>query len=430
VTFLAAAVLLLGRALAADPAIVAPPGSAASALTHQELMGILAKRLPGQTPDALKRASADFLAQLRETSPIIAEDFEQGRLSQDEIASRLDVFIGDHPEYTGQRAAAPVTDPRQRIADLLRPATDLIRTGEELDRLVDRFLNDLGNLSGTAKEDLLAGRMAQSDLQTRVSVFLSDLRAEAAKTNLDPAEAAAGPIVDSYLKATFGSASERMNSICYRGTVDDMKTKSEFVTFRMRPNLLRIHVVKDGLVIRILAYDGNQAWAQAPGRMPVSVTGLEALAVARSADFDDPLMGYKERGAKVRLLAGAANEPYQIQILEAGGAESVVMIDRSSYTESAARRRRPDGKWNEVRFEDYRTVGTTKVAFRTQEWSDGVLRATTQYSEVRVDPGIISNLFRRPGPTQFAFMDLMEGEHELDLRESKAAHTPAPKAVQ
>lgn len=410
-------VLAMDGAWAADALITVPSNATAAQLGQQELAHLLRTKLPGQPQATIERAAHDFLQHLSETSPIIAENFSAGRLSADELASRLDIFLGSHPEYTGKATTLNLGDARQRISSLLKAAPDIARTDADRQRLTEQFLQQLGALSGTAKEELLGGRMSQDDLQTRVSVFISDTRANASKVAADPAEVAAVPIVESYIKANFGTASERMDSICYRGTVDDNKTKHEFVAFKMRPNLFRLHILKDGLVYAVLAYDGTQAWEQSMGRPPVSVVGSQAEEIAISAQFDDLLLGYRERGASVRLLDRQGSGPYQLRIHESDGTEEISVIDPVNFTQVALRRKRPDGHVRETRFDDYRTVGTAKIAFRSQDLNDGVVHATTTYSNVVVDSGVIPRFFSRPEVVSFGFMDMMGG---LALIESQA----------
>jgi hypothetical protein len=407
------------------------PNPAAERLAQQELALMLKKKLSGQPEAVIERAAGEFVQHLHETSPIIAENLLAGRLGEDDLSSRLDVFIGDHPELSGRPALVSSVGPRQLVVELLAGAPDLAHTDAERQALADRFIERLGTLSGTARNDLLAGRLARDELQSRVSVFISDLRAEASRSATDPAIAAAIPIVDAYIKANFGSATDRIESMCMRGTTEEATKVRDFVLFRMRPNLLRIHVVQDGLVVGVMGFDGSSAWLQSPGKPPVPAAGRQAEVIARTSRFDDPLVVFRERGSEVRIEERPAVGPIKIHIKEPDGGEMVSSIDPVTYTQVSLRTRLSDGKWLEARFGDYRKVGATNIAYLVQEFEDGALRSTTRYTEVTADVGLIDHFFAHPRFMAFDYMDFMGGLAVLDARDKKAAaNAPQIKITQ
>jgi hypothetical protein len=319
-----------------------------------------------------------------------------------------------------------MADPRARVSGLLTSATDLASKAGGVEALSDQFIAHLGEVSGTARSELLSGKMSDDDLKSRVGVFLDGLRAEAQRSSVDPSLAAAGPVVDAYLKANFGGTTAQMSSICFRGTVEDGKAKVEFVIFKMRPRLLRIHIVRGDIVAGVMGFDGNSAWIQKPGRLPVDAAGAEAAEIARASRFDDPLIGFRDRGAEVRLLGRKDGEPYSLGIRESDGSELVVVLDPATYEQTSIRSRRPDGKWNESKFNDYRLIGSTKVAFTREDMEDGVLHSTTHYSDVRLDPGLVEKFFERPKVLAFDFMDFMGGLAVLEARSKQAAEKGGP----
>jgi hypothetical protein len=397
------------------------PNPAAIRLAQQELNQLLQKKLPGQPPTVVERAAQDFIGHLRDTSPIIAETYAAGRMSEDDLSSRLDVFIGDHPEYTGLSIQVSRADPRQSVSDLLKSAPDLARTDPERMALADRFIEHLGNLSGTARTDLISGRLSRDELQSRVGVFVADLRAEASRVSADPAVAAAVPIVDAYVRANFGSASDRINSICLRGFAEEGTNRREFVVFKMRPNLLRIHIVGGGLVVGVMGYDGTTAWVQSPGRPPVPAAKPQADTLSRTSGFDDPLVGYRERGAIVRIQERPANGPILLHVSETDGTEIIAAIDPSTYNQLSLRIRHTGGHWIETHFEDYRRIGAVNIPFVQKEFEDGVLRSTTRYTDATLDPGLVDRFFAHPATLAFDYMDFMGGLSVMDAREKKAA---------
>ena len=210
----------------------------------------------------IERAERAFLDHLHQTSGMAAEQLAAGRLDDDDLSARIDVFLGDHPELSGARVATSTEVPRARLLEALGRNPDLARTDAERQALADRFIVWLGGLSGTARDAFLSGAMPTDELQSRVDIFAADVRAERTRVISDPAVAAVPAIVDAFEKANLGPVPERADSVCCRGTESDAATTREFVMFKKRPGSIRIHILQDGLVVGVLAYDGATAWRQ------------------------------------------------------------------------------------------------------------------------------------------------------------------------
>jgi hypothetical protein len=404
------------------------PTAASVRMQRQQLTGMLQKKLPDASPDALDRAARDFLDHLRETSPLAAEQFATGRMDEDDLASRVDVFLSDHPELSGRTAPAASGTPRTRVAELLKREPGIVQTDQDRLALADRFLDNLGQLSGTARDNLAAGRMSDDELQSRVAVFAADWRAEKAQAAVDPAAAAVPAIVDSFAKANFGRVTDRVDAICYQGVIEEREAKREFVMFKKRPQKLRIHIVEKGLVIGVIAYDGSTAWRQSPGRAATTITGSGAESVADSARFDDPLIGYRERGADVRLESKPGEAPLRLRIHEADGTTRITSIDPVTFNELSLRTLHSDGGWEETRFKDYRKVGDLNVAYVQEQWTKTGLRSTTRITDVSLDPGLLDRFFGYPTDPNLGFMDFMGGLSILQAREKQPAAAARPDA--
>jgi hypothetical protein len=418
---LALLLLVQTHAWPATPAIeigVAPQAPAGS--PPQQLNQLLRKHLPGQSAPTIQQAQQAFLEHLKGTSPIIYEEFLSGRAGVDDIASRLDIFLSEHPEYSGSPTPATNESPRQRVLDLLGAAPDLGGGAPGQGALADRFL---GGLDATSLADLNAGRMTADELRSRMDVFIADRRADAARVATDPAIAAAGPIVEAFVKANYGSATDRANSVCYRGSAEENGATHDFVIFKKRPNLLRIHVMQGDLVVLVLGYDGTAAWAERIGHPAEGIAAGPAAELEQTAAFDDPLISYAERGAVVRLLEHSATGPIRLQILETDGTEAVVTIDPLTNHQTQLRRRRPGGPWTELHFSDFRRVGAITVAFAQELWADGKLKSTTRFTAVELDPGLLNHFFERPTSVAFDYMDFMNGLAVLQSRQKATAST-------
>jgi hypothetical protein len=161
--------------------------------------------------------------------------------------------------------------------------------------------------------------------------------------------------------------------------------------------------------VGVLAYDGTTAWRQVPGRSPTVIHGAEVDNLVGSGRFDDPLVGYRERGARARLESAPGESSIRLSIREAGGAEVVEVIDPKTYHEVSQSRRNAAGKVEETRFRDYKTVGPFSYAAVEERWVDGALRSTTSLSNVTLDSGVLARVFAMPTNPKLDFMDYMGG---------------------
>jgi hypothetical protein len=396
--------LPLPAATAGDPE---QPSEASKQMQHQRLVQILQEKLPAATPEATERAATDFINHLRQVSPIASDKFGSGQMDEDELKSRIDVFLLDHPELSGRPAPSNIASPRARVAEYLKGEAGMGNTDSERLSAADRFMERLGDLSGTARDSLVAGTMSDEELQSRVKVFAADTRADAAAVAADPAVAAVPAIVESFLKANVGPASERPNSICFRGEIESGGAIRGFAIFKKRARKIRIHIIEGGLVIGTVAFDGTAAWRQSAGQPAIPMVGSDADKVIGSARFDDPLVDYREHGTDVRLEDKQADGMTRLHIHETDGTEMVSTIDPLTFRELSLRTKQPDGSWNETKFRDYRMVGTLSVPYVQEEWRSGALYSTTRIKDVVLDPGLLDRFFEIPTSPYLVFMDYM-----------------------
>jgi len=382
------------------------PASASAQLQQQHLMQLFQGKLKDSGPSAVEQARTEFLDYLRRSSPLASEKLLGGKMDEEELESRVGVFLRDRPEFSGASVKTSGDDPRKQVAELLRHEPSVAGTDSERLALADRFLERLGQRSPTARTELLRGKMSDEELQSRVNVFTADLRTEAAAAPVDPKVAAVRALVDAYVKANFG---EQANDIVYRARIEACDVKRECVVFRKRPGKIRMHIVEEGLVIGVLGYDGTTAWRQQPGKAGVLATGKEAETLKQLARFDDPLVGFREHGTDVQLLEKPEKGPFQVHIRESDGTEMIASIDPVTNNEVSLRSRQSDGKWRELRFSDYRKVGALNLAYVQEEWDNGILLSTTRILEARTDAGLINPFFIQPVDPTLSYMDFMGG---------------------
>ena len=411
-----ACIIRAGESFAAEN-----PAAVSSHPQQQRLTQLFHEKMRDGRAEMVVRAQNEFVEYLRLNSPIAAEKLLNGKMDDDELSSRVDVFLRDRPALVSGLVAADHNDPRRQVADLIRREPAVAGSDSEGLALADRFLERLAQRSPAAHRELLRGSMAYEELQSRVSVFMTDLRTEAAPVTADPKAATVQTFVDSYLKANFG---ERANDIVYRAEIEGNGIKREYVIFRKRPGKVRMNIVEGGLVVGILGFDGVNAWRQEPGKPGMSSAAGEAAALKQLSRFDDPLVDFRERGTEVKLGDKPVNGLQKLYIREGDGTEMIAAIDPASYREASLRTRQPDGKWRELRFRDYRMLGALNLAYVQEEWVDGVLRTTTRITEAKLDCGLIDQFFVCPANPVFSYMDFMGG-----LAAIRAQQTQRPPAL-
>jgi outer membrane lipoprotein-sorting protein len=249
--------------------------------------------------------------------------------------------------------------------------------------------------------------MPTEELQSRVTIFISDLKAEASTVSADPAAAALEAVIDAFIRTNFGREGERVGAISYQGSIEENGVKREFIIFRKRPEKIRMHFIKEGLVASVLGYDGKNAWRQAPGKEAVRVPAEELAALRKIARFDPPLVGVRERGAEIIREDKVGNGPITLRIRERDGAEFVSMIDPETLNELSTRSQGSGGSVEETRYMDHRKLGVLNVAHTQEQWLDGALRSTTHITDVRLEPGLLDSFFSPPEKQSLGFMDYM-----------------------
>jgi hypothetical protein len=119
----------------------------------------------------------------------------------------------------------------------------------------------------------------------------------------------------------------------------------------MRPNLLRKTMTLQGSA-QITAYDGTSAWRIDPfaraGNAPIDVPPAELADLLEEIHFDGPLLARGSdaprlayAGATVVTLAGRRVAVHSVRVTFAGGRESTVHLDATSFLEVLRTQRRP-----------------------------------------------------------------------------------------
>ncbi|MFO1451544.1 MAG: hypothetical protein U1F61_25510 [Opitutaceae bacterium] len=405
--------------------------SVATSPTSQERARVgtmIRAKVPNLNAESEDRLARQFITHLQTNTPMAAEKLLSGKMDREELEARLGVFLKDNPGQSGGDVSSTKDSPRVRVAELLTREPKLASTNEERLALADQFIERLGERNRNARDTLMSGRMSAEELQSRLTVFITDLKAAPSAAPVDPAADALPAIIESYVRANFGSVRDRLSSISFRGVVEDRGRTREFVVFKKRPGKLRMHVLEDGVVTQILGHDGETAWMQASSQPAVLAFGTTATEIATMARFDPPLVGYRERGAEVHRVDKPGSGPVVIRVREKDGTEMVSTIDPKTLVEQSNLTESTVTGAVETRFSDYRKVGALNVPYRHEQWVKGVLRSTIRITDVVAEPGLLDSLFVRPTGKDLAFMDYMTALRQVQAQEKRrAANSGAAK---
>jgi len=388
-----------------DPrvAVEAPP---AIHLTDPRLYALLERGLPGATPERLAAVARDFEVQLHRSSPNLAMRFATGRMDDEELEPRVAAFLRKLEGTRAGVAAAAPAEPRARVLAALGRQALAPAAETERDELADRFLTALAARSRIVHADLLAGRLSDENLDSRLAVFLEDQRAAAIPEV--PAATSAAAEAERFALRNFGRPAERVDAIALRCTVELPDGRRDLVVYRKRPDFFRLHFCENGIVTLATGFDGSRAWMQRPARPGVEVPAAEAAPLQRSARFDHALVGWEERGAVLTVVSrDDAKNLIRLSVREKEGTEIISTIDTKTYEETASEEHRPDGTVEETRFRDYRRFGILNVPQVQESWKGGTLRTTTRVTDVVLNPGLLDSVFARPRGGALDFMDYM-----------------------
>jgi len=137
------------------------------------------------------------------------------------------------------------------------------------------------------------------------------------------------------------------------------------VLVQSRPNRQRMDFTVQGMNIT-QAYDGKTAWQVMPfqgNKDPEPMGEADAKDMIDDADFDGPLLDYKQKGNQVELVGKADVEgspTYKLKVTLKGGTVRFVYLDTDSFLEVHSEGKRMV-RGSEVEFEsntgDYKEVG-------------------------------------------------------------------------
>jgi len=181
-----------------------------------------------------------------------------------------------------------------------------------------------------------------------------------------------------------------------------------FAQVNKRPDKVREEYLLQGMTI-IQAFDGKTAWQIDPTqgkRTPETMGEDDQRGLEDDAEFDGPLVGYKERGATAELLGKEdvdGSPAYKIKIAEKNGDEKTVYLDEDYFLEikvDLTRRIRGGERQFELTLGDYKDEGGIMMAhaaeFKPKNAQQG---QKIIYEKVEMNPDVPDSSFTMPTVT-------------------------------
>ncbi len=204
-----------------------------------------------------------------------------------------------------------------------------------------------------------------------------------------------------------------------------------------RPGMIRTEMTLQGLT-GVDAYDGKEAWSLEPWegrRDPQRTSADEAKSLAREADLDGPLVGWKEKGHKVEYLGTEdvdGTPAHKLRVLLKDGDVQYLFLDPDFFLlirEVTETKIRGVERVTETDFGSYEQVGGVWLPFSMESGPKGeprTSRMTIERAEVNVEAD--DALFRFPAPGAPVVRAVMAGPAAKGAAPAGAAPPPPPSA--
>jgi outer membrane lipoprotein-sorting protein len=200
----------------------------------------------------------------------------------------------------------------------------------------------------------------------------------------------ADEIVAKYIQARGGmDGIKSVKSIRYTAKSASGGVEIPVTVEQKRPSSIRISFTVQGLT-GVQAYDGQSGWAVLPfqgKKDPEPMEPDDLKAIAEQADFDGPLVDYKQKGNTVELLGKESvdgADAYKLKLTLKSGEVSYVYVDSDSNLVIREEARRTVGGTETegiTSYRDYRKVGNVVIAHLIENGT----RQTPSLQKITID---------------------------------------------
>lgn len=173
--------------------------------------------------------------------------------------------------------------------------------------------------------------------------------------------------------------------------------------WQKQPDKLRVETTFQGRTT-VQAFDGKKAWWIVPFLAPEAreMPADQGLPFRQQADFENPLVVWKEKGYRLELLGreeadGAA--AFKLRLNAPGGREILYFLDAASGLERKSAMQLAAGEGQvavEVLYRDYRPVDGLLMPFAIENRTNGQTQMTMTIESIAIDPDMPDDLFAMP----------------------------------
>ncbi len=232
----------------------------------------------------------------------------------------------------------------------------------------------------------------------------------ASTASLGAAELTVDEIVARNIAARGGAARlQAIRSLRLTGTAvfggGDFKIEAQWAQVAKRPGMVRSEVSLQGLTA-VNAWDGTQGWSVQPfqgRREPERTSADDAKELARDADIDGPLVGWREKGHRLEYLGTEdvdGTPAHKLRVARSDGDTQYVYLDPDAWleirvvTESHIR---GVEQVTETDLGDYEEVAGVWLPFSLESGPKGRPRSQ-RITVARAEPNVVADeaLFRLP----------------------------------
>jgi len=173
--------------------------------------------------------------------------------------------------------------------------------------------------------------------------------------------------------------------------------------WQQRPDRMRVESTFQGKTI-IQASDGRDAWWIMPflSETAQEMPPEQGRLFREQADFESPLVVYRERGYALELLGreDLDNRPaFKLKLTKTGGREIVLFLDAGSGVELKSAQLLKMGENEalvEILYSDYRLVSGCLMPFAIENKLNGVSQMKMTFDAIEIDPVLAAAFFAKP----------------------------------
>jgi outer membrane lipoprotein-sorting protein len=213
-------------------------------------------------------------------------------------------------------------------------------------------------------------------------------------------------ILQKHIQARGGLDSlKSLKAIRYSGKITAEGIDVPITVEQKRPSSLRVTFIDQGLP-GVQAYDGKTGWTIRPSTVKRAPEPMdpEALDVTiEQADFDGPLVDYKQKGNSIVLVGREAvqgKNAFKLKLTLSSGVVSFVYVDADSYLilrEDVSRLVNGTQIDAMTEYGDYHKVGNLMIAHSIKTGTkDGAELEKITIDKVELNPDLDDSIFKMP----------------------------------